>query len=300
MMATTVVLLACDRTGESEPEQEAPQTPSTSQLPGFALGQVATVQEPPAEVPIDSIDPVELGRNFRAAVRDLSMFGEEGTPGPVIDFVLYWSAGLVSDDRALIDLDAPHEGTFAVLVLRVEGEARGDEIVEFELNGLYREPHVDHENLDEMTARLVLDGIRDIVTGLEAEAAPRVSTDLGLLELLDSDEVGELLPAIREVYRRRLTTAAPRLRALLNTEDPELIFSAATALGRIGDADAVGPLIDLISRDHREMTSYVLPILGDIGTQEARIYLETVADAHDDPLVRSQAREVLDSMMDYR
>lgn len=300
MVAGLVVLLACDRTGEGEPEQTSLQTISTSQLPGFALGQVATVQEPPAEHPIDSIDSAELGRSFRGAVRELWMFGEEGAPGPVIDFVLYWSAGLVNDDRSLFDLGATNDGAFLVLVLRVEGEARGDDIVEFELNGLYREPFVAGEDLAEMTARLISDGIRDIVSGLEAEAAPRVSTDVGLLELLDSDEVGELLPTIREVYRRRLATAAPQLRALLNAGDPEIIFSAATALGRIGDANAVGPLIDLISRDHREMTSYVLPILGDIGTQEARLYLETVADAHDDPLVRSQAREVLDSMLDYR
>ena len=83
-MGGLVVLLACDRTGEGEQEQETTQTPSTSQLPGFALGQVATVQEPPAQVPIGSIDPVELGRSFRGAVRELWMFGEEGAPGPVL------------------------------------------------------------------------------------------------------------------------------------------------------------------------------------------------------------------------
>ena len=143
--------------------------------------------------------------------------------------------------------------------------------------------------------RLLDEGLAHLVTGLEFEATPFASSDSGLVALLEAagSETDRVLPVLRHIARRRIREALPQLRALLDNDDPEILLGVIAALGEMGDADAVSPLIDLISRRHRDLTIQVLPVLGEIGTVEARQYLETVATGHQAEQVRAVALEII-------
>jgi hypothetical protein len=302
-------LTTCERAGDEETRRRGPPVSSSSEaLPGLVIGQVVTRTDVVARLPIEGVSDAdaEVGRRFRRAVRDLEMFHEENGPGPTVDFSLTFAVGLGSDEPpppeappggsgSVGSEDSETEVDYAVLVLEARGVSDDEgQHVEIEVQGIYRERVGPDETPTEAAWRLVDDGIADIVEGIRAEAAPRCADDNALIEMLDRDDPDELLPAIREVHRRRLQAAAPALRQLLRPEPADVTLAAAAALGHLRDAEAVGPLIDLISRERREMTMFILPILGEINSREARLYLETVADAHASPQVRAQAREILD------
>jgi hypothetical protein len=292
-----LALAACERTAEDD-QRRGPARPAVERLPGLVVGQVATRQSAEAAQPIDGIDDVLMGQRFRRAVLALPMFAEEGGPGPTIDFELAFGIGLGQGEPPAA---TPGTGAgtgdaeYVVLMLAVRGDAPRSERFAVELQGLYRERLRPGETARAAAERLVDDGIADLVEAIAANAAPRVATDTEVVALLATTEGEALLAAIREVHRRRLEAAGPRLRELLHSDDLELLIATATALGRIRDAGAVGPLIEIISRRHRELTELVLPILGQINSPEARAYLETLAEAHDRPAIRRLAREVLDS-----
>jgi HEAT repeat protein len=68
------------------------------------------------------------------------------------------------------------------------------------------------------------------------------------------------------------------------------------ALAQIGDARAVGPLIDAAQRGDPGFTARVARVVGDIGGAEAEGYLLTLASGHPDARVRRAAREALEAM----
>ncbi len=105
--------------------------------------------------------------------------------------------------------------------------------------------------------------------------------------------------AIRVLGDRRTREAVPALIERLEDPDPMLAERAAGALAQIGDPRAVGPLIDYSRRsDDGARTARFARIIGDIGGDEARGYLQTLESGHVDPRVRTAAREALQDMSD--
>jgi len=291
----TVFLGACDRAEDDSPPRAHGDS---SRLTTYVLGQVATGAGPSSRRPIDALADGEVGRRFRRAVRDLAWFEEEPADGPMIDFELRWSVGMGEAEPPTGAAPAAPgaDSEYVILYLHAIGEAAGSPQHQFDVQGIYRRLVPGGAAPRAIAEELVDEGIADLVEGIAYEAEPRCSDDARLSAILNEAgaESDRLLPAIREIHRRRTLPAAPALRRLLDSEDVELLLAAATALARLRDAESVSPLIDLISREHRELTENVLPLLGQIGTADAIGYLQTVADAHESPYVRRLAQEVLE------
>lgn len=123
-----------------------------------------------------------------------------------------------------------------------------------------------------------------------------------IVETLGSDAVSDdkRLEAIYEAREAKVEQAAPALRKLLNSENPEIVVAAAAALDGLDAKEAGGDVVEAasrLSRDQKfEYLRQLLFIIGDIGGPEARIYMETVAEGHQVPAIRLTAAQVLEDM----
>lgn len=315
----------CDR-APSDPsgEVEVPARPERgADVALFVVGQVVTGPGPAAERPVESLDDMAVSRAFRVALLAEDVFFEEPAPGPMLDFDLAWSMGegaaeppprVAPEGTGGAAADPP--GRYLVLVLQASARGTEGPRYELEVQGIYREPVASDEAVADAAARLLRGGLTDLAQGLRDEARPRTMGDEALLEALaesaawystpprdaadalareSGDRWDALLPMLREAMRRRLAGAAPSLRAHLAADDLDVLLVAIAGLGQLRDAEALNPLTELIGRRHPELTAQVLPVIARIGTAEARLYLQTVADAHDDPGVRRLARELLEA-----
>jgi HEAT repeat protein len=92
---------------------------------------------------------------------------------------------------------------------------------------------------------------------------------------------------------RRDPAAVSPLLERLEDDHPDVVDRAVGALSRIGDARAVGPLIELSRRLDAGTAARLARVIGEIGGSEAEGYLLTVEAGHPDPRVRRAAREAL-------
>jgi len=297
LFALGALSTACDKAGKERPAQQQEESTREAEVQGFTVGQIATSRGPGSQRPVNPISDADFGRQVRHAILDLAAFHEEPFPGPRVDFELIWSVGVGSAEPPPGHFGQPEEtpSDYVVLYLGLLGEVADDLRFQFEVQGIYRERLAPNEAPESAALRLLNEGVAHLVTGLEFEATPFASSNLGLVALLDTagSETERVLPVLRHIARRRIREALPQLRALLDNDDPEILLGVIAALGEMQDAEAVSPLIDLISRRHRDLTVQVLPILGEIGTVEARQYLETVATGHQAEQVRSVALEII-------
>jgi HEAT repeat protein len=128
------------------------------------------------------------------------------------------------------------------------------------------------------------------------------------LESLSSLSIPEVKKAIAGAYARgndRLKVGAiyamgrncdpewvPILFKELKNSDAERRFEAATALGELGDSDAVSRLIELGDDPDSEVRTAILQSLGRIGGSEAKEYLQSCMSSRDES-VRESARQAL-------
>jgi HEAT repeat protein len=133
-------------------------------------------------------------------------------------------------------------------------------------------------------------------SGLALALAVAEKPDAELVRDLDAAE-GKLRDlAVQALADRRSPAALPALVARLKDPDPEVADRAVGALAQIRDPRAVGPLIDLTRRREGPFVSQIVRIIGDIGGDEARAYLETVRTGHPDPEVRDAAGKALSDL----
>jgi HEAT repeat protein len=132
-----------------------------------------------------------------------------------------------------------------------------------------------------------------------AEDKPAEQVDVDeLLEAIEAGDAGDgdRLAAIHAAREVRLEQAAPGLRALLDDADPDVVVAAAAALHAIegdgAEADVVEAAGRLSRLRHYEQLRSILYVIGDIGGEQADIYLETVAEEHSVPAIRRAAEEV--------
>jgi hypothetical protein len=96
---------------------------------------------------------------------------------------------------------------------------------------------------------------------------------------LDARDAGVQAYAIEQVGERGLASATPRLVKLLANEDAELRLRAIGALGLLRAPVATAPLAKLAGgNEHPREIAAAINALADIGTPEARRYLESVRD----------------------
>ena len=103
---------------------------------------------------------------------------------------------------------------------------------------------------------------------------------------------------IREFYERK--DYVEKLIIALKSPVPEIPFNAALFLGRIKDARAVRPLIDCIENNGDVfIIREAIRALGEIGTMEAIMYLNTLKDHHS-KMIRDEVQGMLNRLDDIR
>ncbi|MFP4599119.1 MAG: hypothetical protein ACLFVJ_12750 [Persicimonas sp.] len=121
-----------------------------------------------------------------------------------------------------------------------------------------------------------------------------------ILEDLEDEKASEdeRLDAIHRAREARLEGAASGLRALLESDSPDIVVASAAALERI-DGEEAGPAVvaaaERLSRTRQyEHLRQLLYILADIGGRQATTYLRAVADGHEYPGLRQVATGILE------
>jgi hypothetical protein len=119
---------------------------------------------------------------------------------------------------------------------------------------------------------------------------------LAFLEHPDAVATDVLLTAIDEAGNRRLLPALPKVLALLEARDPEVVLRAAGALARLGDPSAIRPLARLAYSTAPEVPHVALRAIADIGGAEARRTLDLLAGQVPDPIVAAEARGMVEEL----
>ncbi len=102
--------------------------------------------------------------------------------------------------------------------------------------------------------------------------------------------------AVDELTERRHPAAADALLARLKGTDPAEVRQAIGALVELKEQRAVPALIDLARAKDMMFIREITFALGAIGGDEARAYLYTVAQGHDEDAIRAAAEQALEEM----
>lgn len=147
---------------------------------------------------------------------------------------------------------------------------------------------------DKSVEKVVNEAVGRFVARISAQARVAHASDADIPEMLD-DPAGRLV-ALQEIRDRRLRNATPKIRTLLNDQDARVRVAAAAALVAFEDRESYSHVVALAEEFSRDKNPQLLPliyILADIPTEEAKIYLQTLADAHEVKAVRDVATEAL-------
>ena len=102
--------------------------------------------------------------------------------------------------------------------------------------------------------------------------------------------------AFAAIGERGLRTTVPKLLELLRSEDPLVRDGAIGALTALREPSAIKPPTEIAKFADHDMMRRVIDAIGAIGGEDARAYLQFVADGHEHPLIRELAKEALRRM----
>lgn len=148
------------------------------------------------------------------------------------------------------------------------------------------------ERLTEALRQVVADG----ADGLFGQARMRRASDAELASTLaGSDHPGLLAEAASESGERRLTGVVPDLVRLTGHPNARVATRAGAALGllKVATPEVIRALVRMTDGAEPERHLVAIHALGDLGTPEARRYLESLAVGHPSPALREIARERL-------
>ncbi|PID38046.1 MAG: hypothetical protein CSA65_00740 [Proteobacteria bacterium] len=117
-----------------------------------------------------------------------------------------------------------------------------------------------------------------------------------LVAALGDHDPDRLLSAIEISALRKSNAAVPALIGLLSHKERRLADRSIGALVIIGDRRAVKPLTKLAKFEDSGRVAQVIDAIGSLGGEEAKAFLEFVADGHRNPTVRDMARQALARM----
>ena len=132
----------------------------------------------------------------------------------------------------------------------------------------------------------------------EAGALVRASNqkDAELEKALTSPEARTRLFAMKVLADRKNPAAVPPLLEQLKSDDLDVVRSAIGALVELKDPRAVPAMIDASHARDNLFQREVVFALGAIGGEEAQAYLFTMAQGHDEPVIRASAQQALDEL----
>jgi hypothetical protein len=182
----------------------------------------------------------------------------------------------------------------AMASVRVTADEEGGE--SFEFSGV--SPATASMTKAEKKKRL-LRIIDKVIAEVAAQAELLRAGDDALLAAFDKTENAEperLVFIVELVARRKLKKAVPKLIVLLKHRDRRVADRSIGALMRLRAREAIKPLTRLAKfRDARRLAQ-VIDAIAAIGGEEAKQFLEFVAEGHAHPVIRNQARAALASM----
>ena len=138
--------------------------------------------------------------------------------------------------------------------------------------------------------------LADALKGLLAKEKIRQGDEAAVREALAGSDPELRSLAFAVAGERRLTALVPRLIELLHAEDPALRDGAIGALAELRDPRAVKPMTELAKFGDHDMMRRIIDAIGAIGGEDARAYLQFVADGHEHPVIRDLARQALDRL----
>lgn len=134
-----------------------------------------------------------------------------------------------------------------------------------------------------------------ITARLSLQRALSVQKPAAVQAALSAAESDMRAYSIRLIGARQWRTLLPALCDRLTQEsDPEIILQNVGALVALGDARAIGPLINLSQRKHPLILTQIIFAIGAIGGSEAEAYLDTVSNGHPNPEIKEAAEEALE------
>jgi hypothetical protein len=189
-------------------------------------------------------------------------------------------------------------GTWAEVgsTLTVSGGA--DELARYELVGL-GEVKLIGESLDQRqaTVRKALEiSLQQAVDSAHLQLAAVGKGDEALLKDLSNSEPRVREFAVRVLTERKHPGAALPLLERLKSPAPDEVRRAIGGLIELREPRAVPALIDLARLKDWSFLSEIIFALGAIGGDEAKAYLFTVAQGHDQPAIRAVAQQALDEL----
>lgn len=140
------------------------------------------------------------------------------------------------------------------------------------------------------------DLVREGADALFGQVRIRAADDDAIRDALrTSDHPGILAEAASEAGERRLTDTGDALIKLTTHTNRRVAARAGAAIGllKLDTPDAIKALVALTEGPDTEKHLVAIHALGDIGTTEAKRYLEVIALGHPNPLIRQLARERL-------
>jgi hypothetical protein len=102
--------------------------------------------------------------------------------------------------------------------------------------------------------------------------------------------------ATRILGQRGESKAAKAMIGQLQTDEPELLLVTIGSLARLREPQAVQPLIALAQKSDGAFLAQILSALAEIGGEEAKSFLFTLANAHSLAEIRQTASEALEEL----
>lgn len=119
-----------------------------------------------------------------------------------------------------------------------------------------------------------------------------------LVAQLDAGSDAAQSAALRVLIEKKRAEALPALLERLRSDQPMVVRRAIGALVELKDPRSAGPLIDALKAKDAQFQREVVFALAAIGGDEAEAFLYTVAQGHEDPILRAAAQAGLDEMGD--
>ncbi len=142
--------------------------------------------------------------------------------------------------------------------------------------------------------------LQTVLTRLVAESKALIdlerATDSKLIAAVHGADLPVRNAAVTLLARKKNSAALQPLLSRLESADPSDIRRAMGLLVELKDPAAVPALIEVSRARDSIVQREVVFALGAIGGDEAEAYLWSVAQGHDDPLIRASAAQALDEL----
>ncbi len=144
---------------------------------------------------------------------------------------------------------------------------------------------------------MIASAVTKFVQQIDAQAQVESATPEQLVKLIEEgNTVTAKKMAIQEARERQVKEAIPSLRKSLEDEDTGVKIAASGALVTLSDGESYSKIIKVaedLSRDKNPDILALVYLIGQMGTDESRTYLEALAGAHPAAPVREAAKNAL-------